>query len=172
MVKIIDVIGKKFALTNIVKKINGVRVEIKNYIDADTFANIVQTVALTCFKGGAYCAENREIARRFVVLQNLTNIEVDEENINEVFKMTQGGDWYDQIASVVYNLPVWSEIELAIDRQIDYLIATRETPFDKLCADLSTLTSENNLKEVKEVITEVNKVDKDAFVQAVLNKTK
>ena len=173
MANITSVMGKNFALRNTTKNINGAKVEIKGYLDVNTMANIVQTVAQTCFQNGEFHAENREIARRFAILKYLTDIEVKEEEISEVFKCTQGGNWFSQIENDVTRLPIWSEVESAIDKQIDYIIATRQTTFDKLCADLSAILSVDtkaDLADVKEVLKDLTKVDKEEFVDAVIKK--
>lgn len=170
MSNLIEVIGKNFELKNTTKRINGVAVKIKGYIDVETIKNIVQTVSRVCFKDGSYKAENREIANRFVILKYLTDIEVQEEDIAEIFKMTQGGTWYSEIEREIIKLPIWGEVDLAIDRQIDYLIATRETAFDKLCSDLSSILNADNSQnfdDIKEVLNELSNVDKEDFVEAV-----
>ena len=173
MSKLIDVIGKNFALKNTTKRINSVPVEIKAYLDVDTFASIVQTVAQSSFTDGEYHAENREIARRYSIIKYMTDIELGDADINEIFKTTQGNNWYAQIEADVVKLPVWGEVETAIDKQIDYIIATRQTAFDKLCADLSAILSVDtkaDLADVKEVLKDLTKVDKDEFVDAVIKK--
>lgn len=165
---LIDVMGKHFALKNIVKRINGTPVEIKGYVDLDTMGNIVRTVAQSCFQKGVYHAEYREVVRRFAILKYLTDIEVEEKNLDEIFKTTQGSNWYAEIEREVTSLPIWTEIEIAIDRQIEYIIATRQTAFDDLCNNLSeVLTSnpETDLTEVKEVLETLNEVDKGAVVK-------
>lgn len=48
-IKLTDVIGKNFALKNKTVKINGTEVEIKTYLDADTYAAAIKTIAETCF---------------------------------------------------------------------------------------------------------------------------
>lgn len=173
MSKLIDVIGKNFALKTITKRINGVPVEIKAYLDVDTFGSIVQTVAQSSFTDGEYHAENREIARRYCIIKYMTDIELEDADVAEIFKTTQGGNWYSQIEADVVKLPVWGEVETAIDKQIDYIIATRQTAFDKLCADLSAILSVDtkvDLADVKEVLKDLTKVDKDEFVDAVIKK--
>jgi hypothetical protein len=174
MSKLIDVIGKNFALKNTTKRINGVPVEIKAYLDVDTFGSIVQTVAQSSFTDGEYHAENREIARRYCIIKYMTDIELEDTDVAEIFKTTQGGNnWYGAIESDVVKLPVWGEVETAIDKQIDYLIGTRQTTFDKLCADLSAILSVDtkaDLADVKEVLKDLTKVDKDEFVDAVIKK--
>lgn len=171
MSKLIDVIGKNFALKNTTKRINGVPVEIKAYLDVDTFASIVQTVAQSSFTDGEYHAENREIARRYSIIKYMTDIELEDTDVAEIFKTTQGGNWYSQIEAEVVKLPVWGEVETAIDNQISYLIGTRQTAFDKLCADLSAMLSADtkaDLTDAKEVLDKLNKVDKEKFVDAVI----
>lgn len=174
MSKLIDVIGKNFALKNTTKRINGVPVEIKAYLDVDTFASIVQTVAQASFVDGEYHAENREIARRYSIIKYMTDIELEDANVAEIFKTTQGGNWYSQIEADVVKLPVWGEVETAIDKQIDYIIATRQTAFDKLCADLSVIIKTDNTQnfaDVKEVLEKLDKVDKREFVEAVVEQS-
>lgn len=171
MSKLIEVIGKNFAPKNTTKRINGVPVEIKTYLDVDIFASIVQTVAQSSFTDGEYHAENREIARRYSIIKYMTDIELENADVSEIFKTTQGGNWYSQIEADVVKLPVWGEVETAIDKQIDYIIATRQTTFDKLCADLSailTMDTKADLADVKEVLDKLNKVDKGKFVDAVI----
>lgn len=173
MVNLIDILGKNFALKNTVKRINGVQVEIKSYVDVDTFANIVNTVANTCFINGKYLASNREIARRFVILKYMTDIEVDEENIDEIFKTTQGGTWYADIEREITKLPLWGEIEQAIDKEIDFLVLSRETGFEKLCNDLSKALASfttDNLNDVKEILDKLDTINKEEFVEVATKK--
>lgn len=171
MAKLIDVIGKNFAPKNTAKRINGAPVTIKTYLDVDTFGSIVQTVAQSSFTDGEYHAENREIARRYCIIKYMTDIELEDTDVAEIFKTTQGGNWYSQIEAEVVKLPVWGEVETAIDKQIDYIIATRQTAFDKLCTDLSAIIKTDNtqnLADVKEVLEKLDKVDKQEFVEAVV----
>lgn len=173
MSKLTDVIGKNFALKNATKRINGAPVTVKTYLDVDTFASIVQTVAQSCFTDGEYHAENREIARRYSIIKYMTDIELEDTDVSEIFKTTQGGNWFSQVEADVVKLPVWGEVETAIDEQIDYLVGTRQTTFDKLCADLSAILSVDtkaDLADVKEVLKDLTKVDKDEFVDAVIKK--
>lgn len=170
MANITSVMGKNFALRNTTKNINGAKVEIKGYLDVNTMANIVQTVAQTCFQNGEFHAENREIARRFAILKYLTDIEVEKENIEEVFKCTQAGSWFAQIENDVTRLPLWAEVESAIDKQIDFMFLTHKTSFDKLCSDISAniaVDNTQNLADIKEVLDGLNKVNEKDFVKAI-----
>lgn len=168
---IMDIAGKNYKLKTTTKKINGTTIEIKNYINVDMFANMVNTIARTLFdEDEEFCAWNREIAKRFVILKYMTNIEVSESDINEIFKLTQSGDWYNDIERIVTGLPLWGEIEDAVDKQIDYIIATRSTSFDKLCSDISAniaVDNTQNLADIKEILDGLNNVNKKDFVKAV-----
>jgi histidyl-tRNA synthetase len=173
MANITTVMGKNSTLKNTIKNINGAKVEIKDYLDVETITNIVQTVSQTCFQNGEFHAENREIARRFAILKYLTDIEVKEEEISEVFRDTQAGNWFSQIENDVTRLPLWGEVETAIDNQITYLLS-KQTAFDKLCADLSAMLSVDtkaDLADVKEVLEKLDKVDKQEFVEAVVEQS-
>ena len=171
MSKLIDVIGKNFALKNTTKRINGVPVEIKAYLDVDTFGSIVQTVAQSSFTDGEYHAENREIARRYCIIKYMTDIELEDADVVEIFKTTQGGNnWFAQIENDVTRLPLWSEVESAIDKQIDFMFLIHKTSFDKLCSDLSAIIKTDNtqnLADIKEVLDGLNKVNEKDFVKAI-----
>ena len=168
---IMDIVGKNYNLKTTIKKINGVTIKIKNYINVDMFANMVNTIASTLFdEDGEFCAWNREIAKRFVILKYMTDIEVSELEINEIFKLTQSGNWYNDIERMVTELPLWGEIEDAVDKQIDYIIATHPTSFDKLCSDISANIAVDNtqkLADIKEILDGLNNVNKKDFVKAV-----
>lgn len=174
MSKLIDVIGKNFAPKNTTKRINSVPVEIKAYLDVDTFGSIVQTVAQSSFTDGKYHAENREIARRYCIIKYMTDIEIDEDtDVAEIFKTTQGGNWYSQIETEVVKLPVWGEVESAIDNQITYLLS-KQSEIDRLCKNLSKIFDtdvESTISEVQDILEKIERVDGNKFVDAVIRKS-
>ena len=174
MSKLNDVAIIKNLTETMKKKVGGAVVEIKKVISVDNYANIIYTVVKTCFVDNIYHAENREIARRYAIIKYFTDIELGECDVNTIFELTQKGNWYGAIESEVTKCPVWAEIELAIDKQIDYIIATRQTAFDKLCADLSAIIKTDNtqnLADVKEVLEKLDKVDKQGFVETVVEQS-
>lgn len=169
MANITEIMSKYGEPKSINRNISGVKVEIKGYLDVNTMANIVQTVAQTCFQNGEFHAENREIARRFAILKYLTDIEVKEE-ISEVFKCTLAGNWFAQIENDVTRLPLWSEVESAIDKQIDFMFLTHKTSFDKLCSDISAniaVDNTQNLADIKEILNVASELDAKKLVKAV-----
>ena len=169
MIKFTDVLGKDFVLKNTIKKINGIKVEIKGYLDIDTYANIIYSAADSCFIDGVFHAENREIARRYAIIKYMTDIDIADVNITEVFKSTQAGTWYMDIENEVIKLPIWAELELAIDNQINNM---HKTSFDNLCDSLSAMLNtdlSSNLADVKTVLDKLSDVDKTEFVKAVTN---
>lgn len=168
MNKFTDVLGNNFVLKNTIKKINGVKVEIKGYLDIDTYANIIYSVADSCFIDGVFHAENREIARRYAIVKYMTDIDIADINIVEVFKSTQAGTWYADIENEVVKLPIWAEVEQAIDNQIASL---SKTSFDKLCDNLSAMLDTDmstNLADVKEVLDKLGNIDSKKLVKAVM----
>ena len=172
MSKITNFIGENPQYKTITKRVNGVPVVIKTYFDVDTIASIVQVVAQTSFQDDGYHAENREIATRFAILKYLTDVEVDDVDINDIFVQTQVGNWYAQIETEITKLPLWGVVDSAIDRQIDYLVATRQTAFDKLCSDLSAILNKDNsqnLADIKDVLDKLNTVDEKKFVEAAVD---
>ena len=169
MANITEIMSKFGEPKSINRNIGGVKVEIKGYLDVNTMANIVQTVAQTCFQNVEFHAENREIARRFAILKYLTDIEIKEE-ISEVFKYTQAGNWFAQIENDVTRLPLWSEVESAIDKQIDFMFLTHKTSFDKLCSDISAniaVDNTQNLADIKEVLNMASELDAKKLVKSI-----
>lgn len=161
--KFTDIINSASDVKSKSIKIYGQTVEIKTCIDINTFANIVHIIAETCYDENKYKAENREITRRYVILKYMTDIEVDEMDINDIFEISQQGDWYSKIEREVTMLPIWGEVEQAIDSQI----ASYPSAFDRTCDSLRTVLESDNmnsLEDVKETLRELNKVDKGAFI--------
>lgn len=172
-IKLIDVIGKNFMLAPVIKKINGQKVKIKTYLDADTYSEIIATITDTCFQDDTYHPEYHEIVRKYVILKYFTNIAVSDDMIKEVFKMSQSGTWFADIERTVVSLPVWSDIENTVDEMINYKITVRRTSFDKLCGkihdllDAIPMDQTQTLDDIKAVLKGLENVDKKAFIETV-----
>lgn len=179
MAKFIDVISNDSSLTNISKKINGTKVEIKSYMSVDAFVEIINVIVDGCFnENGDYCPEFREIIRRYVILDYFTNIDVKNITLEEVFKDSQGGNWFEEIERIVTNLRIWSEIENAVDKKIEYRLMPTESAFDCMCNKVVSFLesiptdtdTKQTLEEVGKVLDKLDTVDKTAFIDAVIDK--
>lgn len=179
MVNLIDIIGKNFSLKNIKKKINGCVVEIKTYIDIEEYAQAVREMAELCFdEAGVYHPEYREFSRRYAIVKYFTNIDIENITAQELFKTSQGNDWYYQIEKEISTNPIWIELDTAVDRQIEYAISTKEDAFGRMCDKITALIESipvdqsQSVADIKEVLTGLKEVDKDAFVNATINRHK
>lgn len=172
MPTITEVMGKNFALKNAVKRINGVPVTVKTYLDADNYSEIVNTIANSCFdESGTYRPEYREIARRYVIIKYMTDIDLGEMGVSEVFKCTQGSTWFASIATDVTKLPIWTEIEQAVDEAINYKNLTRKTSFDNLCEILSAFAEKmGDTKSLDAIAEKLSNLDDRAVVETILDK--
>ncbi len=172
MATITEVMGKNFVLKNAVKRINGVPVTVKTYLDADNYSEIVNTIANSCFdESGAYRPEYREIARRYVIIKYMTDIDLGNMGVSEVFKCTQGSTWFASIVTDVTKLPIWTEIEQAVDEAINYKNLTRKTSFDDLCEILSAFAEKmGDTKSLDAIADKLTNLDDKAVVEAILDK--
>lgn len=177
MSNLINIMDKS-PLKYITKKINGEKVIIKTYLDMADFFNAVHTVADNCFvvdeESGEiiYKPEFYEVSWRYVVLKYFTDIEVDDISLAEVFKMTQA-NWYKEIEGALIDNLIYYEVNKAAERVISYRLSTQKSSFDKLCDNISAFLESNSsdsLADVKEVLAGLEKVDKQAFVDAVINR--
>ena len=106
----------RFPVNNKTIKVGKTVIEIKGYVPADTYAEIVNTIANSSFdEGGKYHPEYREIAKRYVIIKHMTDIELGGINAAELFQATQGGTWYGLIEAEINKLPIWAELEQAVD---------------------------------------------------------
>lgn len=177
MINFIDVLGNEFIPKNIKKKINRQEVEIKTHLSADDYIDVVQTIAESCFDdNGKYHPEYREVAKRYTIIKFFTNIDVENITSTELFKSSQGGTWFNTIESIVLENPLWTEIEIAVDKLIEYKILSRESSFDKMCNAVTELIASiptdqsQTIADVKEVLHGLEKVDAEKFTDAVIKK--
>ena len=87
---------------------------------------------------------------------------------------------FSEIENIVTSLPVWAELERAVDSQIDYIIASRKNSFDKICDKINEIVgaipddfnASESLSDVKDVLNKLSDVDKSQFVNEVLDRHK
>ena len=171
MANIIEITDKS-PLAHKTIKVNRIPVEIKTYLDVDTFATMANTLANSCFDKDTneYRPEYYDIAKRYVVLKYLTDIDFGDMGIRDIFKVAQS-NWYYEIEKACATIAY--EVEDAADKIIAYRLSNRKTAFDNLCDSLSAILSQDNtqnLADIKEVLDGLSKVDKKEFVEAIVER--
>lgn len=167
----INEITDKNKLAHKTIKIGKIPVDIKGYITADTFAEITNTIANSCFdEEGKYRPEFKEIARRYVVLKYLTDIDLGEISSTEIFKITQNS-WYETIEIEINKLSIWCEIDRAVDEIINYKLLTRKSTFDDLCETLSKFAEKmGDTKALDSIAEKLNNLDDKTVVETIIEK--
>lgn len=169
MANIIE-ITDKFPLVHKTIKVGKIPVIIRMFLDVDTFASAVHTIADTCFVDGEYRPEYYEIAKRYMVMKYMTDVDLGDMNVSEVFKVTQN-DWYRVIENECVNSTVYVDILKAADELIDYLIRTRQTKFDDLCDTLKVFADKaGDTKSLEEIAERIKNLDDKQVAEAILDK--
>ena len=177
MSNLINIMDKS-PLKHTVKKIGGEKVIIKTYLDMADFFKAVHIVADNCFvvdeESGEtiYKPEFYEVSWRYAVLKYFTDIDVDDISLAEVFKMTQA-NWYKEVEAALIDNLIYYEVNKAAEKVISYRLSAQKSSFDKLCDNISAFLESNssdNLADVKEVLAGLEKIDKQAFVDAVVER--
>lgn len=162
----------RYPVNNKTIKIGKTAVSIKGYLDASTYAEIVNTVANSSFdESDKYHPEYREIAKRYVIIKHMTDIELGSTNAAELFEATQGGIWYGLIEAEINKIPIWAELEQAIDEAINYKLLVRKTSFDSLCEILSTFADKmGDTKSLDAIAEKLSNLDDKTVVETILDK--
>ena len=168
-VKFIHIVKDNFSKNKTIK-ISGNKVEIKTYVDAETYATVVKTIADNCFKDNQYYPEYFEIVRRYVILNYFTNIDLTNVSLEEIFKASQKGNWFCKIEKEVITLPIWKSIEVSASNCIEYAIKSRKTSFDNLCDSFNTTVTTMNSSIDIGVIKELNDRLKKASDKEIIDK--
>lgn len=167
MAKLTEII-KNDKTTDIVIKVNKVPVTIKTRLSSEDFVSCAKTIVENCTVEGVFHPEFKEITKRNAYLIYFTDIDISGYTADDIFLLTQSS-WFEEIFKIITNTPVYYDIE----RTVDDLFNNRKTSFDKLCDTVSEAVSsgnEINFDEMKNLLNQLNKVDKKAFVNAVINK--
>lgn len=162
----------RYPLSNKTIKVGKTTIEIKGYLGADLYAEIVNTIANSSFdENGDYRSEYREIAKRYMIVNKMTDIETGDMNTAELFNVTQGGTWYALVECEVAKLPVWAELEKAIDEAINYKLLTRKSSFDELCETLKSFAEKfGNTESLEAIAARLENLDDKAVADAIINK--
>lgn len=162
----------RFPVNNKTIKAGKTTIEIKGYVPADTYAEIVNTIVNSSFdESSKYRPEYREIAKRYVVIKHMTDLELGDMNAAELFKVSQGGTWYGIIETEINKLPIWAELEQAIDEAINYKLLTRKTSFDACCDTITSFaTKMGDTVALEEIAKKLSKLDDKTIVETILDK--
>lgn len=175
MANIFDIIKNSRAKNVETVKINKVSVEIYNDLTVDGFVSCVYSIADSCFnKSGEYKPEYREVAKRWAYIKYFTNISLDDITIEELFKVSQA-EWWNELMKYITATQICYYIENAVDEVIQNRINSRKTSFDMLCDELVNMTKtdmSDQLKDVSDILSKLNRVDKRKFVKAVIDNAK
>ena len=151
-------------------KINKQKVTIRTSISTNDFVTAVHTIADSCFVDGEYRPEYKEIAKRYAVLKYLTDIELGDAEVNEIFEQTQA-QWYLDIENACAKYAIYCDIEKAADELIEYRIRTRQTNFDDLCDTLKEFAEKmGDTKSLEDIAERLSNLDDKEVVSAIVNK--
>ena len=151
-------------------KINKQKVTVYTSITTNDFVTAVHTIADSCFVDGEYRPEYKEIAKRYAVLKYLTDIDLGDTEVSEVFELTQA-DWYLEIENACAKYAAYYDIQKAADEVIEYRIRTRQTKFDDLCDVLKEFADKvTDMKSLEEIADKLKNLDDKAVVEAIVNK--
>lgn len=156
-------------------KINKVSVEVRNSLTLDDFASCVYSIADSCFNNkGEYKPEYREVAKRWAYVKYFTNISLDGMSIEELFKVSQA-EWWNELMKHIASTQICYSMESMVDEVIQSRLSSRKTSFDTLCDELANMAKidvSDQLKDVSDILSKLNKVDKGKFVKAVIDNAK
>ena len=151
-------------------KINKQKVTIYTSITTNDFVTAVHTIADSCFVDGEYRPEYKEIAKRYAVLKYLTDIDLGDAEVSEVFELTQA-DWYLEIENACAKYAAYYDIQKAADELIEYRIRTRQTKFDDLCDVLKEFADKmGDTKSLDDIAERLGKLSDKEVAEAILNK--
>lgn len=173
MANIIE-ITDRYPLSSKTIKIGKSQVTIKTYLNADDFVAAVHTMADTCFTEEGYRPEYLDIVKPYVVLKYLTDIDLGEMSVEEVFKVCQNS-WYGIIERECFDCSILNIVEAAANKLIDYRLSIQKSSFDEMCDKVKQMLNnmpnniEDKLDDVKNILDGLNNVDKTAFVEEAIN---
>lgn len=159
-------------------KVNKTLIDIKTVINTDEFVAFVNTVTDLAFDAnGTYNGAFERIAMRYAVVKFLTNIDIEEMTVNNVFDCTFQ-KWFKNVSDVVKDTAYWNELIEAvyynIRHKMDASVHDRKTSFDNLCdtllsviTDFSEYNSSETIDTLKRIAEKINIADNDELVEAI-----
>lgn len=163
-----NIIEFKKANKAIVCKIGKISVEFKNCLSVQEYTDAVNEIVSSCFTNDKYTPEFRTLAERYVTLAYFTDIDVSEVNLEELFEITQA-DWYEKVVDVVSTIPVYNEINQAVDDIIKF----RLSDICQLASAVEIASNSNidsTVDKVNEMLDKANEFNPKKFVDAAVEK--
>ena len=168
MAKLSEII-KNSNMDNKTIKVNKVPVTIQTRLSSEDFVSCVNAIVDNCTVDNVFHIEFKEIVKRNAYLMYFTDIDLSGYTSDEVFELSQS-DWFDEIFKYISDTPIYYAIESAVEEMFN----NRKSSFDKLCDTLSdvllTHSSSEDISDIKEVLKGLSRVDKNAFINAVVKK--
>ena len=172
MPNILEFIDKE-PLRNSVIKINKIPVEVKAFISANDFVNAVHLIADSAFgENGEYRPDLKTITERYVLIRYFTDIDLGDMSIDEVFKVSQN-KWYNDLCERVYIDTNYVLVLETASKIVQNKLDKAETSVDKFVSKISNSLfedSEIDLNQIKNILDGLKCVDKESFVDAVINR--
>lgn len=166
----INDITSKTPLKDEVIKISKLPVTIRTSLSTDDFALAVRTIANSCFVNDVYRPEFKEIAKRYIILKYLTDINLGDLEVSEIFEYTQS-QWYLDVENACANHTAYYDIQKAADELIEYRIRTRKTAFDDLCDTLKEFADKmGDTKSLENIAERLGNLSDKEVVRAIVNK--
>lgn len=157
-------------------KINKHVVEVKTAITTDEFVAFVElATSLSYDKNDEYNAAFERIALRYAVVKYLTNIDIEDMTVNDVFDATLQM-WYDGVMRIVEGTSYWYELLSATKENIMHKNTIRTTAFDNLCGTLADAierfaednTNAETIEKLSAIANKLNKVDSGEVARAII----
>lgn len=170
MIKLAEMMKRYNNVVNGFVRLNGNKVEIKSILSAENFVEAAYNMSQLCFdKDNNFRAEYREIARRYIMIKYFTDIDIEGLTIEEVFISTQKGTWFKEIENAVTRLPLWSEVEIAVDKNIEYKISTLKTSFDDLCEVLKiSVEKMTDTADLGKIAERIKNLDDKTIIKTIV----
>ena len=168
----------KFTVKDEIIKIKKIPVAIRTSISANDFTSAVRTIVNSCLVADEddesgeikYNPEYKEIVKRYVVLRYLTDIELGDMTVTEIYELSQR-DWYREIEEACANYSPIHDIQKAVDELIDYQIFTRQTKFDEACESVKKIADKVfDIGSLSEIAKKLSNMDDKAIVEAIIDK--
>lgn len=172
-----EILDTKIANTKTIK-VNKTSINVKTVITTDEFIAFVNTVTDLAFdENGTYNGAFERIAMRYAVVKFLTNIDIEDMTVNNVFDCTFQ-KWFTNVMNIAETSSYWDELMGAVYDNIahktEISIKSRKTSFDNLCDTLSSIITDfseykgsETIDALEHIAEKINIADNNELVEAI-----